>query len=222
MTASFDALVKKIHWEGNPYTGWPYDPSLIEPFGFVGWTGFFNEAILKYRPDVIIENGVLYGASTRYMAKGLKDNGIDGAVISVDTYLQEQVLWQIPEHRAKLRLKHGRSQAYEMFMTNNIAEGLQDYVVPLAMDSRGAARYLRDLGITAPVIYIDACHMRGDVYQDLELYWPLLRPGGVMIMDDYSRAAFPQLVDDVDLFAKNYGVTVDANLEVSKARIFKP
>lgn len=35
------------------------------------------------------------------------------------------------------------------------------------------------------VIYIDASHEYKNVRQDLEAWWPLLRPGGVMFGDDY-------------------------------------
>ena len=220
MTNAFQSLVNKIHYGTNPWAGWPYDPNLTTDFGFVGWTGYFDQAIDHYRPDVIIEVGVLFGASSRHMAQKLKNLGIDGAVISADTYLQEQVLWNIPEHRERLRMKNGRSQAYELYMNNGIKYELQDYMVPLAGDSRGCARHLLQRGVTAPVIYIDGSHMKDDVYQDYQLYWPLLRPGGVMIGDDYNPNGFAELVADVNRFAAENYVKVENHGD--KLRIFKP
>ncbi len=36
------------------------------------------------------------------------------------------------------------------------------------------------------MIYIDGCHLADYVQRDAELAWPLLKPGGMMIFDDYT------------------------------------
>jgi predicted O-methyltransferase YrrM len=36
------------------------------------------------------------------------------------------------------------------------------------------------------IIYIDGSHRAKDVLQDSVLAWPLLRPGGILIWDDYQ------------------------------------
>lgn len=46
-------------------------------------------------------------------------------------------------------------------------------------------RTLRDEDASFDVIYVDGSHRRDDVMVDCLLSWPLLRPGGIMILDDY-------------------------------------
>lgn len=43
------------------------------------------------------------------------------------------------------------------------------------------------------MIYVDGCHLAHHVYRDAQLAWPLLKPGGFMIFDDYEwqDPAFP-------------------------------
>ena len=38
------------------------------------------------------------------------------------------------------------------------------------------------------MIHIDVRHDHDAVLSDLRRWWPILRPGGVMIMDDYDSA----------------------------------
>ncbi len=56
--------------------------------------------------------------------------------------------------------------------------------------SSRSALALDKLGVPSPaefdLIYIDGCHDRADVMIDSLLAWRLLRPGGVLIWDDYE------------------------------------
>jgi hypothetical protein len=44
---------------------------------------------------------------------------------------------------------------------------------------------LRHHNVIADVIHIDAGHDYRSVKTDLQIWWPLLRPGGILIGDDY-------------------------------------
>ncbi|HEY8944041.1 MAG TPA: class I SAM-dependent methyltransferase [Polyangiaceae bacterium] len=50
------------------------------------------------------------------------------------------------------------------------------------------------------IAYIDGSHDPGDTLRDALLVWPLVRPGGVILFDDYAiGSAYPrELVDSVD------------------------
>jgi predicted O-methyltransferase YrrM len=41
-------------------------------------------------------------------------------------------------------------------------------------------------------IYIDGSHVAGDVLMDACLSWPILKPGGIMIFDDYEWNRHPE------------------------------
>jgi Methyltransferase domain len=72
-------------------------------------------------------------------------------------------------------------------LSNVWAAGAADYVVPLPQTSTTAAKVLRDRGIFASVIHVDAAHEYEEVLRDVEEYWKLLRPGGFLIGDDYHE-----------------------------------
>jgi hypothetical protein len=134
----------------------------------------------------------------------MKDAGIDGAVICVDTWLggldhitrPKGAEWQIKPY-----YKHGYSQLYYQFLANVVHRGVQDYIVPLPNTSTAGARWLAQAGLLADLIYVDASHEEDDVYQDMEQYWKVLRPGGVMCGDDWALA-WHGVVCAVNRFAK--------------------
>jgi predicted O-methyltransferase YrrM len=41
------------------------------------------------------------------------------------------------------------------------------------------------------IVYIDGSHQAVDVLQDITLSWPLMKVGGIMILDDYMWDAYP-------------------------------
>jgi predicted O-methyltransferase YrrM len=52
-----------------------------------------------------------------------------------------------------------------------------------------SADALGELGVKGErfdMVYVDGSHRRLDAYRDCTLSWPLLNPGGVMLMDDYE------------------------------------
>lgn len=59
-------------------------------------------------------------------------------------------------------------------------------------------------GIRADFIYIDGSHVAADVMADAVLSWELLRPGGLMVFDDYLWPVFQ------DQPLKNPKIAIDA------------
>lgn len=51
------------------------------------------------------------------------------------------------------------------------------------------------------IIFHDAGHSYEDVYNDLIHWFPKLKPGGVVILDDYEIIQFPGVIQAVDQFA---------------------
>lgn len=56
------------------------------------------------------------------------------------------------------------------------------------------------------IAYIDGGHRAREVYADCTLAWPLMAPGGLMILDDYQWAEMPDPMDNpkpgIDAFLK--------------------
>lgn len=218
---SYNQLIERIHYGVDPYKDFKYTAADLDPQGWGSTHPIFESTIDKYNrhlPVTIFEIGSWKGGSARHMAGLLKKKSIDGAIVCIDTWLAEEVLWSC-EWRESLKLKNGRPNVYQTFMANTIDAGLQNYIVPLSMPSFNAARYLTKVGLKADIIYVDGCHIEGAVLQDLKSYWPLLKKKGTMIIDDY-HAEFEGLMKDVHTFAQHNDLPI--NNQNGKCVLWKP
>lgn len=94
------------------------------------------------------------------------------------------------------------------FDENIAASGAADRVTKLIGPSQVVVRTLEHSQFD--FIYVDGSHKVGDVLQDAVLAWTVLRPGGVVMFDDYA------LVDDVSegLMARAPGRALDAFMTI--------
>ena len=83
---------------------------------------------------------------------------------------------------------------------------LENTVYPLAMPSIVAARTIANFNWIVDIIYIDAAHELGETIAELMLYYQLLRPGGLLMGDDWK--GFPAVAHDVQAFADCKGLEV--------------
>lgn len=97
----------------------------------------------------------------------------------------------------------------EAVCENNYQEALK--VTDFAKDRRIV---LRDLSCKVvelfedeafDLVFIDAEHSYPAVKQDISLWWPKVRVGGVLCGHDYSQKAFPGVVQAVDEWAASIG-----------------
>ena len=94
------------------------------------------------------------------------------------------------------------------FDQNIAASGAADRVTKLIGHSQVVVRTLQPAQFD--FVYVDGSHKIGDVLQDAVLAWTVLRPGGVVMFDDYG------LVDDLSegLTARAPGRALDAFMTV--------
>ncbi len=172
----------------------------LRPRDLQGWNSrhaFLTEAIARRPAPVVVEVGVWKGGSTISMAKELATRWADGVVVAVDTFLGSAEHHLNPDWRASLQAEHGYPTLYRTFIDNVQHDGVSEYVVPLPLDSINAAHLIRQTGITADVIHIDAGHDFESVSMDLALWIDVLAVGGILICDDYAPA-WPGVVRAVD------------------------
>jgi predicted O-methyltransferase YrrM len=91
----------------------------------------------------------------------------------------------------------GTFPLFNRFLTNIVLLGLTDVIFPMPSTSVDAGAALSQLGVLADLVYVDASHEEYDVSRDLETYWPLVRPGGVLFGDDY-QVEWPGVMAAVD------------------------
>lgn len=104
------------------------------------------------------------------------------------------------------RLRHGIPTTSAIFLDNIVAHNLTQSVFPLAMGSLTAARLLATVNWKVDVAYIDSAHEVGETLVELHMYYNLLRPGGLLLGDDYTF--FPAVRHDVRIFAGCHNLEV--------------
>ena len=204
MTESFRHVNQSLFKGQDPYAG--FVPARYRP-DLQGWNSqhvFLSQTIKEVRPSVVIEVGVWKGGSTIHMAQALRDNGIDGVVVSVDTFLGSWEHYEQEEYFPSLMHQNGYPTLFYTFMTNVVEAGVQEYVHPLPLDSSNAFFVLNRKGIQADVVHIDAGHDYEAVQNDLRMWWQVLKPGGILIADDYDSegVVWPPVRDAVDDFLR--------------------
>lgn len=148
----------EVVWKDDPAgRRWPVD-SMLARFCYL--------VCRLTRPQVVLETGVAYGASSAFILKALAQNG-RGTLYSVD-----------------LPPLGGESRRYWRTLVDGDLEPRWDL-------KRGSARQvlpglLDEVG--APDLFLhDSLHTRWNMRREFGLVWPRLRPGGMLIADDIER-----------------------------------
>jgi predicted O-methyltransferase YrrM len=134
---------------------------------------------------IAIDVGVWKGQSTINMALAMKNAGIDGCVLAVDTFLGSPEHWQLGSDF--FTRSCGLPDLYQTFLSNVHRAHVTEYIVPMPQTSVGAANILQRLQVEASLVHIDAAHEYEEVLRDAKEYWQLLTPGGFLIGDDYDE-----------------------------------
>jgi SAM-dependent methyltransferase len=220
--AKFTELVSRI-WHGrDPYQGFPRGLYQEDRQGWGSQHPYLTETVERLSPQIIVEIGVWKGASSITMGNALKTNGIDGVVIAVDTWLGSWDHWLSNEWWEHLCFENGVPQIARKFYQSIISAGLQRHVLPLPLDSVNANYVIKAAGIVPDMIHIDAAHDYKAVYSDLEMWWPLLRGGGVLIGDDYAPdGGWPEVCRAFDDYFGELGLTPLEHV-ANKCRVTRP
>lgn len=155
-----------------------------------GWNGnspLFKTLIQQTLPKTIIEVGTWKGQSAINMGTVVKELELPTKIYCVDTWLGALEFWTWGKTTTDrdLKLKNGYPQIYYQFLSNVVHKKLQDVILPFPTTSNIAARFFKETGIQADLIYIDGSHDEEDVYLDIKNYHRLLNSNGIIFGDDY-------------------------------------
>ena len=208
-------------WKGrDPFSDFPGNLYADDSQGWNSHHPYLTDFGYRTEPFLIVEVGVWKGGSALTMAGHLKNLGMNGAVIAVDTWLGAWDHWIKEEWFDHLFMQQGYPGLQKIFMGNVLKQGLEHMVVPLPLDSLNASLVLSHRGIQADLIHIDAAHDYDSVRADLKAWWPLVRPGGVLVGDDYhAEIAWPGVKRAFDEFVSDYGLESQFEHEFGKCRI---
>ena len=204
----------------DPFSGDPIELMTVDLQGWGSSHRYLSEALADFADPVVVDVGVWKGGSTITMGRELARLQSHGVILSVDTFLGSVEHYLNPAWRRSLRLEHGHPHLYFTFMANIREVGLEDFVLPIALDSNNASRLLGACGVAPDVVHIDASHNYEAVLQDIRNWFDLLRPGGVIICDDYAPD-WTEVVRAVDAFRSIEAVDDFESVD-AKCRFRKP
>lgn len=160
---------------------------------------------LGHEPKLMLEVGSFLGNSvTNAWGPLMKKSG--GHVICIDTWEGDINMRLSESFQWFMKFDRGFPNLYQTFLDNVVAADLTSTVFPLALPSIVGARTMAALKWEFDVAYVDSAHEAGETLVELHLYYGLLKPGGVLLGDDYQH--FPAVRVDVERFAKCQGLTV--------------
>lgn len=130
-----------------------------------------QEIIWEMRPDVVVETGIAHGGSLVFSASMLELLGGDGFVLGVDIDIR-------PHNRAAIEA-HPMAPRIRMIEGSSIDEAVAGQV-------RQACA-----GRVNPLVVLDSNHTHEHVLRELELYSPLVRKGGWLVVFDTVVEVMP-------------------------------
>ena len=162
--------------------------------------------------DHFVEIGTLLGQSTSWMCQLIKESDKDIKFDSIDLF------WPI-EHAIKNHEVTGHPKEFDQYLTDLTKEfnlntldiikhplrvlGVEKYVNLITCDEQYAHGIYEDNSIQ--FVWIDGDHGKNIVYNDLVNFWPKIKNGGTIGVDDM---VYNEVSDDVKKFSKEYYVEV--------------
>lgn len=161
-----------------------------------GWFDFqdvYDIAVAEARDGAtFVELGSFMGRSTAYLGSRVALARKKVTIFAVDPWLG----WDAT----------GPSSTFPNFLNNMMQAGLMDFIVPLRMMSVQAVRLFDNDSID--FCFIDADHTYEAVSEDLRLWNPKMRPGGLLAGHDYVNPDHLGVKAAVDEFFRGQvGVT---------------
>lgn len=77
-----------------------------------------------------------------------------------------------------------QGSTWPAFLSTIRGAAVEDRVHPLRMDSLAGARWLTERSIPLELLFVDGAHDEESVVADLEAFFPLVLPGGLIALDD--------------------------------------
>lgn len=168
----------------------------------LGWKNSTSPVLAEFAAGAktIVEVGSLLGASVAWMAKA----NPEAMFYCIDTWIDPGFPVAGPIQRDRF----GAQMLYEQFLTNILAEGIENRVSPIRMTSTLGLKALARAEVKADMVYVDGGHDYSEAYVDLVYCLPILAPGGVIIADDVNDD-FPGVEQACRLFAEQEGFAME-------------
>jgi predicted O-methyltransferase YrrM len=141
-----------------------------------------RDVLIAEHPSVLIEIGLAYGASALAIAEALASGGDEPTYhVIIDAY---------------------QDHFHDVGWNALVGAGVADRCVLLRERSQIALPRLMDDGFVADAAFVDGSHIFHNVFVDLSYLRELVRPGGLIVLDDCD---YPSVATAVRYFEVNTG-----------------
>jgi hypothetical protein len=159
------------------------------------------------QPKFVVEVGSFTGGSTVVIGSKIREKGLKGVpFLCIDTWLGDLNMWLNKAVWNFLDVRWGRPTVWDQWFLNVITANLTDTVIPFSTTSLLGARWLKAHNYQVDFLYLDSAHEIDETFFELELYYDLLSPGGILAGDDYNWEA---VYHDVNKFAKEHNLIIN-------------
>lgn len=178
------AIYRNLPWPVKPVTKIIYNKMELVQFSRLKHkcNGMLHASLYKrlyeYASEVgegnIVEIGAGHGAGTIALGMGVKESGKNSKVIAIE------------RGERGTRARYGNKKENISILEKNVEDyGVEDYVEILPVDLNIESGLPNRVSSSAPfsMMVIDA---DGKLSRDFQLFYDLLRPGAIIVIDDYS------------------------------------
>ena len=131
-----------------------------------------QEIIWEMKPDCVVETGIAHGGSLIYSASLLELLGGDGYVVGVDIDIREHNRAEIEQHPMSRRIR--------MIQGSSVDDAIAAQVAAAVADRKKI------------LVVLDSNHTHEHVLRELELYSPLVKQGGWLVVFDTVVEVMPE------------------------------
>lgn len=148
---------------------------------YTHWENLVSKYLKPEEPLTMIEVGCFEGRSTMWFADRLL-NHPSSRIYCIDT-------WKGGEEIDRVKLPYDITKAMNNFFSNkNSHDRCNQMITHIASSEFGLSSLLYTCYKRANFIYLDGSHTQRDTLVDLTLSMLLIRPGGVILIDDYNNS----------------------------------
>jgi len=137
----------------------------------------------------VVEIGSWQGRSTSFLARAV-NNSKNGTFYAIDHFKGN-----VGKEKFYVVRNNNLSDLENNFLSNMQRIGLSDSVQLLNMPNEQAEQEIENINIR--FLFIDGDHTKKGVEKDIELFFPKLMPGSIVVFDDFSPH-FSGLIEAVD------------------------
>lgn len=148
--------------------------------GWFNFEGLYQDMLNRFNNAVFVEIGCWKGTSTVCMADKIKNSKKNIKFYAIDIFERYEQDDGVLE------------TTFEEFLQN--IEPIKEYIIPIKGNSHEVYTQFEDQSID--FLFIDANHNYESIKKDIELWYPKVKPGGVIGGHDYQFAGVGRAVNE--------------------------